>query len=111
MTIIKVDSHEDGGHDNQRINGMSSDTFPIPEGWALIPEYIGAPESLENYPFGEITVEDRDGVPTVTSWTPLPIPEPEGPEEPEKTYTSEDLFAAFLGLEVPGNAGGGDLNT
>ena len=107
MTIIKVDSHEDGGHDNQRINGMSSDTFPIPEGWALIPEHIGTPESLENFPFGEITVEDRDGVPTVTGWTPLPIPEPERPEEPEKTYTSEDLFAALLGLEVPGNAGGG----
>ena len=42
-----------------------------------------------------MTVEDRDGVPTVTSWTPLPIPEPEVPTERE--YTTEEMIRALLG--------------
>lgn len=44
-----------------------------------------------------------DGARIGDSYTLSPAP------EPEKTYTSEDLFAALLGLEVPGNAGGGRL--
>lgn len=33
---------------------------------------------------------------------------PPAPYEPEpQSYTSDDLMAALLGLEVPGNAGGG----
>lgn len=87
MTIIKIEPHDNGGHDNQ----TSSVDFPIPEGWAVIPPEIGTPETLENYPFGEITVEDRDGVPTVTSWTPLPMPEPEEPEPgPEPAPSLEE---------------------
>lgn len=42
----------------------------------------------------------RIGDPYDPSRVPHPEPEP-------NTYTSEDLFAALLGLEVPGNAGGG----
>lgn len=93
MTIIKIQPHDNGGHDNQ----TSSAEFPVPEGWAIIPPEVGTPETLENYPFGEITVVDRDGVPTVTSWTPLPIPEPEPGPEPEEGYTTEDAVKALIG--------------
>lgn len=95
MTIIKIEPHDNGGHDNQTINGVTPETFSIPEGYAVIPEELGTPETLENYPFGIITVEDRDGVPTVTSWTPLPLPNP-GPE-PEAGYTAEDMIKALVG--------------
>ncbi len=98
MTIIKIAPNDNGSHDNQTINGVTSETFSIPEGYAVIPESGGTPDTLENYPFGEITVEDIDGIPTVTSWTPGVIPEPEpepdpGPSERERleaqvTYTA-----------------------
>ena len=93
MTIIKIEPHDNGGHDNQ----TSSAPIPIPEGWAIIPEDMGTPETLENYPFGEVSVETIDGVPTVTSWTPLPMPEPYPDPEPETGYTAEDMIAALLG--------------
>ena len=93
MTIIRIAPHENGGHDNQTI----STPIPVPEGWAVIPPEVGTPETLGNYPFGEVTVEDRDGVATVTGWTPLPIPEPEPPEPGERTYTAEDMINALLG--------------
>lgn len=92
MTIIEIAQNENGSHNNQTINGVTPETFPIPEGYALIPEELGTPETLENYPFGEITWQFFDNVPTVTSWTPLPVPEPEpGPEEPQ--YTDLQLLA------------------
>lgn len=93
MTIIKIEPHENGGHDNQTINGVTPETFPIPAGYAFLPEEIGTPDTLENYPFGKITVEERDGLPTVTSWTPLPVPEPE-PMEPR--YTDLQLLGQAL---------------
>ena len=74
---------------------MTPETFPVPDGYAVIPEALGTPETLENYPFGEITIEEIDGIPTVTSWTPLPIPEPE--PQPEERYTAEDLLRALAG--------------
>ncbi len=90
MTIIKIAPHENGGHDNQTTNAP----IPVPEGYAILPPEVGTPETLENYPFGDLTVEDRDGVPTVTSWTPRPVPEPPGPGE--RTYSEGELLAAFL---------------
>lgn len=85
MTIIKIAPHENGAHDNQTISGVTPETFPIPDGYAVIPEELGTPETLENYPFGEIAVEDRSGIPTVSSWTPLPMPDPEPVPDPEPT--------------------------
>ena len=95
MTIIEVKKSENGAHNE---NTLDFDfTEFLPPGWAILPESVGNPSTLKNYPFGEITVEDRDGVPTVTGWTPLPIPEPERPEEPEERYTAEDLLRALAG--------------
>lgn len=92
MTIIKIEPNDNGSHDNQ----TSSVDFPVPEGYAILPPEVGTPETLSNYPFGTITVENRDGVPTVTSWTPLPMPEP-GPE-PEQEPTVEELVNILLGV-------------
>ncbi len=85
MTIIKIIPHDNGGHDNQTIHGGTLENFPFPEGWAIIPESVGTPGTLENYPFGEVAVEDIDGAPTVTGWSPLPVPEPEPVEMEEPT--------------------------
>lgn len=72
MTILKISANSNGSHDNQ----TSSAAFgPLPEGWAVVPEHLGTPETLENFPFGDITAEETDGTAAVTSWTPLPMPE------------------------------------
>lgn len=90
MIIIKIALNSNGSHSNQTLDNCTPETFPVPEGWAVIPASLGTPETLEHFPFGDITVEDVDGVPTVTSWTPLPIPEPEKPEpEPEPPASLE----------------------
>lgn len=85
MTIIKIESCKNGAHDNQTIDGAIMGTFPIRDGYAVIPESLGTNNTLKNFPFGDITVEDKDGIPTVTSWTPLPIPSPEPIPDPEPT--------------------------
>lgn len=98
MTIIKIAPNKNGSHDNQTIFGVLPNSW-IPDGWAVIPDELGTPDTLENYPFGEITVAyDPDGVPVITSWTPLPIPEPEPvPELPEE-YSAEDMIRALAGI-------------
>lgn len=95
MTIIKIEALPNGAHENQTINGVLD---PIQEGWAVIPEMLGTPETLEHYPFGEITVEDVDGVPTVTGWTPGKIPEPEPGPAPEPEPTAEEILNVLLGV-------------
>lgn len=101
MTIIKIEPNDNGSHDNQ----TSSASIPLPDGYAVLPEEVGAYDTLENYPFGEITVEEVDGVPTVTGWTPLPMPEPEPEPEPapetetpaqEPASVMDKLAAAYL---------------
>lgn len=83
MTIIKIEQNANGSHDNQTINGVTPATFPIPEGYAVVPEDLGTPDTLKNYPFGAVTVETINGILTVTSWTPLPKPKPEPLPEPD----------------------------
>lgn len=72
MKIIRIEPNSNGSHNNQTINGAGLETFPIPDGWAIIPEGMETP----SFPFGDITVDNKTP-PVVTSWTPLPIPEPE----------------------------------
>lgn len=88
MIIIEITELHNGGHNNQTINGAGPETFPVPDGWAIIPEGMETP----NFPFGDITV-DNQTPPVVTSWTPLPIPEPE--PEPDPAPTTEDRVAAL----------------
>lgn len=82
MLIIEIAALDNGAHRNQNGSVML-------EGWAVIPPDVGTAESLPNFPFGDITVEEVNGVPTVTSWTPLPMPEPERIPEP----TEDDVWA------------------
>lgn len=88
MTIIEIEPLDNGAHRNQ----TSDQPVPMPDGWAIVPDEM---LPLENFPFGEATVQNVDGVPTVTGWTPLPIPEPE--PEPEPAPTMEDIVKTMLG--------------
>lgn len=93
MTIIEITPNEYGGHANQ----TTTESIPVPPGWALLPESVGTPDTLPNFPFGAITVDSFSGVPTVTHWTPLPIPEPEPAPTPEPAYSAEDMIKALIG--------------
>ena len=70
MIIIEITELYNGGHNNQTINGADPATFPVPDGWAVIPDTMETP----NFPFGEVVTEEINGVETVTSWTPGIIP-------------------------------------
>ena len=72
MRLIKIQILGNGAHDNQTINNVDPSTFPIPEGYAVIPEDI----VCENFPFGKVTVKEIDGIMTVTKWVAGTIPEP-----------------------------------
>lgn len=75
MRILKIEPNENGSHNNQSFHGN------LPAGWAVVPDTL---DTL-NFPFGEVTVDEIDGVMTVTNWAPLPIPEPEPISDPEDT--------------------------
>lgn len=86
MQIIKIEPFENGAHENQSFDGF------LPEGWAFLPDEL----ECENFPFGNVTVEEKDGVPVVTAWEPLPIPEE---PEPESEPTTEEILNTMLGVE------------
>ena len=79
MRIVEIKALENGGHRNQTIDGIER----IPNGFAVIPDNM----ETHNFPFGEVTVQDIDGIPTVTSWIPGTVPEPESNPESEPTIT------------------------
>lgn len=96
MKIIEIKALENGAHRNQ-----TGDFASIPEGFAVIPEDMETP----NFPFGEITVEEIDGVMTVTSWTAGTLPEPEPtpetePSEVEQLRADIDYIAIMTGVEL-----------
>lgn len=76
MRIVKITKDLTGAHQNQ-ICKLSS----VPDGWAVIPDGMETP----NFPFGEVTVDETQTPPVVTSWTAGTIPEPEPEPEPEPT--------------------------
>lgn len=85
MIMIEIAALENGAHRNQTMNGS------LPDGWAVIPYGL----VTENFPFGEVTVEEQNGTMTVTSWTPGVMPEPE-PTDPEPT--TDEILNAMLGV-------------
>lgn len=91
MTIIKIEPNENGGHENNTIHGAGPAAFSVPDGWAIVPEEVGTPETLENFPFGDIVVDDG-APPMVTEWIPGVKPPPE--PEPEPKPTAEERLAA-----------------
>ena len=82
MYIIEIAAFDNGAHRNQSYNGV------VPEGWAVVAC------DTPNFPFGIPTVEEIDGVMTVTAWEAGEIPEPEPMPEPEPT--AEEDTAAML---------------
>lgn len=74
MTIIELTSLGNGAHRNQAISGA----FPVPNGWAAIPEDMEIPET---FPF--VSVEATNGV--VTALTPGTVPKPQPEPEPVPT--------------------------
>lgn len=84
MKIIEISALTNGAHRNQTV-----DFSTIQNGWALLPPELETP----NFPFGNVTAEEIDGVMTVTAWAPLPIPEPE--PEPDPEPTTEERVAAL----------------
>lgn len=94
MRIVEIKASENGAHNNQTINGANPATFPVPEGWAIIPDGMETP----NFPFGEVTVGETKTPPVVTSWTPGEVPEPDPGPEPEPEEESsvwDELDAAY----------------
>lgn len=90
MRLIEMRLSENGGHRN-----IESNLKKIPDGWAIIPNNMDTP----NFPFGDITVEEINGIMTVTKWTPGVIPEPEPEPEPESEPTTDKILKVFLGVE------------
>ena len=86
MTMLEIKALDNGAHRNQTYHGV------LPKGWAVIPDDM----VCENFPFGEVEVEEIDGVMTVTKWTALPMPEPE--PMPEAEPTTDEILNAMLGV-------------
>lgn len=89
MRTIEIAALSNGAHRNQ--TGLDV----LPDGWARIPDEM----VCENFPFGEVTAEEIDGVMTVTGWTPGAIPEQEPAPEPDPE-TPTDLEARVAALEA-----------
>lgn len=95
MQIIEIKALKNGAHRNQSGNFSN-----IPEGWAVIPDDM----NLENFPFGEVTAKEIDGVMTVTKWVAGIIPKVEEPEKPiteaERLRADIDFIAAMTGVKL-----------
>ena len=88
MIMLEIAALENGAHRNQTYNGV------LPEGWVLDKNN----KCIENFPFGEVIVEEVDGMMTVMSWMPLPIPEPD--PEPDPEPTADELLKILAGVGV-----------
>lgn len=93
MTIIEIEKLDNGSHRNQ-----TSEQISVPDGWAVVPDDI----ELPNFPFGEVAVEEIDGVMTVTEWTAGDIPPTpsELPSTTEQLRADVDYIAMMTGVEL-----------
>jgi hypothetical protein len=92
MKIIKLEKTIMGAHCYQIADRLSK----IPSGWAVIPDDMETP----NLPYGDITVEEIEGVPTVTSWTPGEMPPVEPTPEVKAEPTANELIDILLGVSA-----------
>ena len=86
MNIIEIKTRPNGAHRNQSGGNV------LPDGWAVIPDGM----EMQNFPFGEVVVEDVAGVPTVTAWVAGIVPEP---EEETTEPTDTDVLNILLGVD------------
>lgn len=95
MRLVEIIALGNGAHRNQTIDWE----ITPPDGWAVIPENMNTP----NFPFGEITAKEINGVVTVTKWVAGTIPEPELIPEPiTQEERIEALENALLELALGG---------
>ena len=95
IRIIEIQALPNGGHRNQ------TGTFKtIPNGYAVIPDDMETP----NFPFGDIEVEEINGIMTVTKWIVGTIPKIEEteqlPTEIEQLRADLDYIAIMMGVEL-----------
>lgn len=89
--MIEVAALDNGAHRNQTYNGV------LPKGWAIIPEDTEIPAT---FPFVGVTVEEVDGILTVTALEEGIVPEPDPSDEPEKGPSAEEILDAMLGVTI-----------
>lgn len=93
--IIKIEPYANGGHANQ---GNTPKILPC--GWAVVPADLDTP----NFPFGDVTVEEINGIMTVTKWVAGTIPKEEETEKPvtveEQLRADIDYLAIMTGVEL-----------
>lgn len=94
MKLIDVKKNENGGHDNINAEYLES----VPEGWAVVPDDMETP----NFPFGDVEVEEKDGVMTVTKWTAGEMPEVVEPipTPAEQLRADVDYIAVMTGVDL-----------
>lgn len=96
MTIIKIEPHSNGAHDNCTYNDVSPDTFQVPEGYAIVPDDMPIPET---FPFVNITVT-KTKPPRVKTMTagvvPPPEPVPYVPTTEERLAAVESAMLAVM---------------
>lgn len=88
MQMIEIAALHNGAHRNQTFGGV------LPDGWAVLPDDL----ETVNFPFGEVTVEEIEGVVTVTGWAPGAIPEP-APEADDTPSEADDTAAMLIDHE------------
>lgn len=93
MLMLEINVLANGGHRNQTCHGI------LPDGWAVIPDGM----VCENFPFGEVEVEEINGVMTVTKWTPGTPPEPEPEAEPTPAEQREQAYNTEKVIEWDGS--------
>ena len=84
MKMIEISALPNGAHRNQTFDGI------LPQGWAVVPETV----DTQQFPFGEVTVEEIGGVVTVTGWMPgqMPASLPEPAEVPTEQADTEAML-------------------
>lgn len=98
MRIIRIKTNKIGGHSCMTVTKLSN----LPIGWAVLPNDLPTP----NFPYGNIVVETRCGVPTVIGWTPKPIPEqtvtftPSLEDDMQSMIVEQAFHLTMLELEV-----------
>ena len=104
MRIIEIAPLKNGAHRNQTVFGE----ITLPDGWAVIPDNI----ETQNFPFGDIVVEEIDNIMTVTRWEPGIVPGQEPSVILNKTKQSklaeiskscEDYIYAGTNVALPDN--------
>lgn len=102
MILIEIKSLSNGSHRNCIIFGKK--TLQVPEGWAIVPEDM----KLENFPFGEVVAESKNGIMTVVEWikgvkytsTSSPVLEKE--KIGQEGISTKDVLNTLLGVNENG---------